>query len=112
MQSPLGIAYHETSVLIPLSTEEVHFMEQPVLNQHFPSHLSHLLQLGLASFLHGFLMFTVFLYFVTFCSVGWLVVTPCLSLHGLLRDLLFALGGTLLVARGSPPLRQLGLHAP
>ena len=38
-QSPPGIAYHETSVLIPLSTEEVHITEQPVyvtscLNAH------------------------------------------------------------------------------
>ena len=34
-QSPPGIAYHETSVLIPLSTEEVRFMEQRVFNHHF-----------------------------------------------------------------------------
>ena len=30
-QSPPDIAYHETSILIPLSTEEVRFTEQPVL---------------------------------------------------------------------------------
>ena len=102
-QSPPGIAYHETSVLIPLSAEEVHFTEQPVFNHNFLSHLPHL---GLASFL----MFAVLFYFVTFCSVGWLrlprcflggrghvrmylPLSPCLSLH----DLLFALSGTLLV---------------
>ena len=39
----------------------------------------------------------------------YLPLSPCLSLHELLRDLLFALGSTLLVARGSAPLRQLGL---
>ena len=34
-QSPPGITYHETSVLIPLSAEEVHFTEQPVLTTIF-----------------------------------------------------------------------------
>ena len=34
-QSPPGIAYHEITVLIPLSTEEVRFTEQPVFNHNF-----------------------------------------------------------------------------
>ena len=34
-QSPPGIAYHETSVLIPLSAEEVRFTEQPVFKHNF-----------------------------------------------------------------------------
>ena len=39
----------------------------------------------------------------------YLLLSHCLSLHGLLRGLLFAFDGTLLVARGSAPLRQFGL---
>ena len=31
-QSPPGIAYHDISVLIPLSTEKVRFTEQPVFS--------------------------------------------------------------------------------
>ena len=42
----------------------------------------------------------------------YLALPPCLSLHALFYVLLFALGGTLLVARGNVPLRQLGLEAP
>ena len=34
-QSPPGIAYHETSVLIPLSAEEVRVTEQPVFKHNF-----------------------------------------------------------------------------
>ena len=69
-------------------------------------------------------MIAVLLYFSLFALLGgyvflwvlgrghvrmYLPLSPCLSLHGLLCDLLFALGGTLLVARGNAPLHQLGL---
>ena len=118
-QSPPGIAYYETSVLIPLSTEEVHFMEQPVFNHNFapawlglfPSQLPY--DCCVALFCHFLLCRVVTFFYQGVLGRGhvcmYLLLSPCLSLRGLLRDLLFALGGTLLVARGSAPLRQLEL---
>ena len=101
-QSPPGIAYHETSVLIPLSAEEVRFTEQPVFKHNFPSHLPHLPQLGLASFLHGFLcLLCRFILYFFALSGGYVIqgvlgrghvrmylpLSPCLSLYGLVHDL-------------------------
>ena len=62
-QSPPGISYHETSVLIPLSADEVRLTEQPIFKHNFHSHLPHLPRLP---------MFAVSFYFASFCSVGWL----------------------------------------
>ena len=124
-----GIAYHEISVLILLLTEEVRFTEQPVFNHIFPCHLPHLLQAWLAwslFFTASLCLLCCFILSLFALSGGYvfhgvlgrghmrmyLPLSPCLSLHGLLRDLLFALGGALLVARGSAPLHQLGLQLP
>ena len=84
----------------------------PFFNHNFPSHLPHLLQLGCDSFLHGSLVVAVCCFNLSlFTLTGgynfhgvlrrghvrlYLPLSACLSIYGVLCDLLLALRGALL----------------
>ena len=106
----------ETSVLILCQQKKFVSRSSPFFNRVSPSLLPHLLQFGLAS-LSFFALCCLFCFALTggyhvpgvlgrglVCM--YLPLSSCLSIHGLT---LFALCDALRVAKGSAPLRQLGL---
>ena len=98
-------SYHETSVCISLSTEEVRFADQSVFNHVFPPTCPICSSLAWPLSFTASLWLLVLLIFVAFCSDGWLQLPrdframtcahvptafPCLAIRGRKQ---IALGG-------------------